>query len=70
MMGLVWIAFLLVTMMPPKVALQEDSPPLSLDQADDLSESKPKVSSVAVPVGRRFAHNVRRKALLAPNNHR
>lgn len=63
MMGLVWIALLLM-IMAPQASLQGYSPPLTLDQADDLGESKQKATRVVVPAGRRLAHNVRRKDLL------
>jgi len=63
MMGLVWIALLLM-MMAPQAFLQGYSPPLSLDQADNLGESKQKATRVVVLAGRHLAHNVRRKDLL------
>jgi exopolysaccharide production protein ExoQ len=60
MMGLVWITFLLV-MMAPEAPLQGYSPPLGLDQTDDLGESKQEATRVVVPAGRHLAHRVHRE---------
>src|ERR1700682_99208 len=60
----VWIVFLLAAMVTPKVSPPGELPSSGLDHTDDPVESQQEPTRVVVPVGRRFAHSVRRKDLL------